>query len=330
MSISSAIPIRIWKNSAPFQWTFVRDKESVPVNGKPIQPLGVGFPYFAELPADLYRSELVAFVEITPETLCRQRATETSIQIEIVSDRLATAQETCAGLPVVVHGVELSIGSAHGLNNAYLKMLDSFQKEWPFVWHSEHLGFQTIAGDNNSSLEIGVPLPMPATVEAVELVAARSTTIQQRYTVPFLLENPAHYFSALPADEEIGNEYNFLTAFTQKSGCYLLLDLHNLYCNAVNHHFDARDVINTLPLDRVIEIHVAGGSWRDGFWMDAHDGRVSEPVWGLLEYVLPIAPNVAGVVFELLEEPAVRLGVSAIENELRHAWQIWNSTHGVN
>ena len=51
-----------------------------------------------------------------------------------------------------------------------------------------------------SRLEIGVPLPMPATVEAVELVAARSANIQQRYSVPFLLENPAHYFSRLPAD----------------------------------------------------------------------------------------------------------------------------------
>jgi len=209
-------------------------------------------------------------------------------------------------------------------------MLDSFQKEWPFVWHSEHLGFQTIAGDNDVRLEIGVPLPMPATVEAVELVAERSANILKRYDVPFLLENPAHYFSDLPADPEIRDEYRFLSAFTRKSGCYLLLDLHNLYCNAVNHHFDAHDVIDSLPLDRVIEIHVAGGSWRDGFWMDAHDGRVPEPVWELLVYVLPIAPNVAGVVFELLDEHAIRLGVAAIENELKRAWQIWNLSHGVN
>jgi len=306
------------------------DNSVLSLNGKPIQPLGVGFPYFAALPADLYRSDLVSFVEITPETLCRQRAKGSTTQIEIIPDRIATAQDTCAGLPVVVHGVELSIGSAHGLNDAYLQMLDSFQKEWPFVWHSEHLGFQTIAADNDSTLEIGVPLPMPATVEAVELVAGRSTAIQQRYSVPFLLENPAHYFSALPADPEIGNEYGFLTAFTEKSGCYLLLDLHNLYCNAVNHHFDAREVIDTLPLDRVIEIHVAGGSWRDGFWMDAHDGRVPEPVWELLEYVLPSVPNVAGVVFELLEDYAIRLGAPAIENELKRAWQIWNVRHGAN
>jgi uncharacterized protein len=303
----------------------VPDKACLQSNGNPIQSLGIGFPYFAALPADLYRSDLVAFVEITPETICRQRGTEKSVELHIVPDLLAQAKQTCAGLPVVVHGVELSIGSAHGLNNAYLKMLDRFQEEWAFVWHSEHLGFQTIAGDDDATLEIGVPLPMPATVEAVELVAERSTNIQQRYGVPFLLENPAHYFRDLPTDPEIGNEAGFLQAIAKNSGCYLLLDLHNLYCNAVNLHFDAREVINRLPLDRVIEIHVAGGSWRDGFWMDAHDGRVPEPVWKLLDYVLPIAPKVGGVVFELLEEYAVRLGTAAIENELRTAWHIWSS-----
>src|SRR5699024_9331738 len=99
-------------------------------------------------------SELVAFVEITPETICRQRGTGKSSELNIVPELLATARDTCDGLPLVVHGVELSIGSAHGLNNAYLRMLDRFQEEWSFVWHSEHLGFQTIAGDDDSSLEI--------------------------------------------------------------------------------------------------------------------------------------------------------------------------------
>src|ERR1041384_3396693 len=64
MSISLAIPIRIWKNSALFRWTSVQDKALLPLNGKPIHRLGIGFPYFAALPADLYRSDLVAFVEI--------------------------------------------------------------------------------------------------------------------------------------------------------------------------------------------------------------------------------------------------------------------------
>jgi len=267
----------------------------------------------------------VNFVEITPEQLCRQRGTGKGTTIEIVPDLMNLAQETCAHLPMVVHGVELSIGSAHSWNDAYVEMLDSFQRQWSFVWHSEHLGFQTISGDESPTRDVGVPLPMPATREAVDLVASRSTAMLERYGVPFLLENPAHYFSNFLAEPAVGDDIGLIRAVTEESGCWFLLDLHNLYCNAVNHHFDPFAAIDRMPLDRVIEIHIAGGSSRDGFWMDAHDGRVPEKVWEMLEYTLPLVPNVAGVVFELLEQHAVSLGRQAIEEELTRAQKVWNS-----
>jgi uncharacterized protein (UPF0276 family) len=293
-----------------------------------VQPLGLGLPYFASLPPEFYRSELLDFVEITPETLCRQRRDGMAVAIDLVPDQVDRAQETCASLPIVVHGVELSIGSAQGWNGAYVEMLDAFQARWPFVWHSEHLGFQTIPGDGDATLEVGVPLPLPATEETVRVVAARTVAIGQRYGVPFLLENPAHYLAGLPADPEIEDESGLMRAITERGGCFELLDLHNVYCNAVNHHSDPFAAIDRMPLSRVIEIHIAGGSWRDGFWMDAHDGRVPERVWELLEYTLLRTPNVAGVVFEMLDEHAVRLGLGAITEELMRARTVWQRWRG--
>jgi len=73
----------------------------------------------------------------------------------------------------------------------------------------------------------------------------------------------------------------------------------------------------------VIEIHVAGGRWEDGYWMDTHDGRVPTPVWELLEYTLPRCPNIAGVVFELLNYYATKMTFDAIAGELMRARQIW-------
>src|SRR5713101_754643 len=280
-----------------------------------MKPLGVGLPYFEELPPDLYRGGAVDFVEITPEALCRQERSG----LRLLPDKLARAQETCAALPIVVHGVELSIGSAHGCNAAYLDLLDRFQKLWPFLWHSEHLGFQTIPGENAHSLNTGVPLPLPPTVEAAELVAERSASIAQRYGVPFLLENAAHDLPDLPSDPEIGDDIGLMNAIVARSGCLQLLDLHNVWCNAVNHRHDPFAAIDRMPLDRVGEIHVAGGAWADGFWMDAHDSRVPEPVWDILEYTLPRTPNVGGVVFELLADHAVRLGADVIADELARA-----------
>jgi uncharacterized protein len=291
---------------------------------QPVKPLGVGVPYIAGLPAELYRVGLVDFVEITPETICRQRAAEKAPVIEIVPEQMKRARETVGALPLVVHGVELSIGSAHGCNDAYLDMLDRFQSAWPFVWHSEHLGFQTIPGENDATLEVGVPLPLPPVNEAAEMVAERSAAIGRRYGVPFLLENPAYYLTSLPTDPEIGDDIGLMSAITQRSGCFQLLDLHNVYCNAVNRGSDPFAAIDRMPLSRVLEIHVAGGSWRDGFWMDAHDGRVPERVWEMLAYTLPRAPNVAGVVFEMFDEHALRLGPMVIEGELKRAREIWD------
>jgi uncharacterized protein len=288
-----------------------------------IPVLGIGFPYIAGLPPDLYQSDIVDFVEVTPETICRQRAIGQSITMDIVPDQLNRARETCAQLPMVVHGVELSIGSACGWNVAYLEMLDLFQRNWPFVWHSEHLGFQTVQSGTGLVLEVGVPLPVPPTKEAVDLISERSTEICRRYEVPFLLENPAYYISELPSDPEIGDDIGLIDAIMKRSGCYLLLDLHNVYCNSLNHGLSPFAILDRVPLDRVVEIHVAGGASKDGFWMDGHNGPVPEPVWELLECALSRAPNVAGVVFEMLDEFAETFGVDAIEKELRRAREIW-------
>jgi len=290
----------------------------------PVTSFGIGLPYLASLPADLYTRDLLDFVEITPESLCRQRQDGTTVVLDLVPEKLRRARRTCESLPMVVHGVELSIGSAHGCNEAYLEMLDRFQASWPFVWHSEHLGFQTMPDSDGTPLEIGVPLPLPPTNEAATIVADRSRVIGQRYGVPFALENPAHYLSGLPVDPEIGDDIGLIRAITSRSGCFALLDLHNVYCNAVNHHFDAIAAIDRMPLDRVVEIHIAGGAWNGGFWTDAHNGRVTDGVWDLLAHTLPRTPHVGGVVFEMLEEHAVRLGPDAIVEELAHARDIWN------
>ena len=293
-----------------------------------IPKLGVGLPYFAALPAEIYRSGLIDFVEMTPETICRQRAMGKAISIEIEPSQLAEAQRACAALPLVVHGVELSIGSAHGWNSAYLERLDRFQALWPFLWHSEHLSFQTIQAEEGTTLEIGVPMPLPPTLESASLVARRSREIRRRYGVPFMLENPAHYLPDLPTDTELGDDIGLMNAIVSGSGCHQLLDLHNIHCNAINHGFDPFAALDRVFLNSVAELHVAGGSWNDGFWTDAHDGRVPDRVWELLEYVLPRCENAGGVVFELLEDHAVRLGPDAIGRELERVGRIWRRSRG--
>src|SRR5215471_21455544 len=118
-------------------------RSASPERAEPSACLGVGFSYIAELPTELYRPGLLDFVEITPETLCRTRRNGRICSMHFVPDRVERARAVCGELPIVVHGIELSIGSAFQCNESYLSMLDRFQAIWPFRWHSEHLSYQT-------------------------------------------------------------------------------------------------------------------------------------------------------------------------------------------
>jgi hypothetical protein len=291
--------------------------------------LGVGFPYAPGLPRDLYAArDLLDFIELTPEELCRERRVGRATRLEFVPAAFDAAQAACAGRPIVVHGVELSIGSAHGWHAPCLGLLDELWVRWPFAWLSEHLSFQRALDTRGRSKETGVPLPLPRTRAALGVVAPRAAALGARYGVPFLLENPAHYLRELPAEPGLESEGAFMTALTQASGCGVLLDLHNLHCNAVNFGLDAHDELRRYPLERVLEIHVAGGSWRAGFLMDSHGARVPEPVWELLHEALAACPRVRGVVFEVLEVAARELSADDMARDLERLRMAWEARPG--
>ncbi len=292
-----------------------------------LEPLGVGFGCHLALPDALYTKDLLDFIEVTPEIFHREENVQGSIQLVPDSKPFDAARRRCGGLPIAMHGVSLSIGSAHGMYEPCLTMMDRLLGEWPFRWYSEHLHFLTALDSNGQAANTGIPCPMPPTEESAELVATRAALIQRRYGVPFLLENPVHYLPDLPTDPTIGDEFGLMARIIALSRCGQLLDLHNLYCNAINFGFDATAALERIGLDHVGEIHVAGGSWRDGYYMDAHDGLVPEPVWDLVEQTLSRAPWITGVVFEILDEYMDRLRADGVARELERARAIWSRQH---
>jgi uncharacterized protein (UPF0276 family) len=145
-------------------------------------------------------------------------------------------------------------------------------------------------------MNVGITLPLPRDRETIELLVPRIREVRQRMPLPFLLENNVYYFD-IPACEM--DEPTFLNRLCRESGCGLVLDLHNVHANARNHGFDAAAMLAELELAHVGEIHVAGGMELDGFYLDAHCDTIPDPVWSLLEWILPRCPNVGGVTFEL-------------------------------
>jgi uncharacterized protein len=155
----------------------------------------------------------------------------------------------------------------------------------------------------------------------MEMLIPRVRFFTDTLPCPFLLENNVYFFSY---PNQKFSEEEFLNELCRQTNCSVLLDLHNLYTNAVNHRFDAIDYIARLDLNNVREIHVAGGVPMMGFHTDSHTGPVLEEVWCLLEYVAPLTPNLAGVTFEFHESAFSMLGEAGILEQVDRARSIVN------
>jgi len=113
-------------------------------------------------------------------------------------------------------------------------------------------------------------------------------------SVPLILENITCTVD-LPGAEM--DEGEFLAEVLGRSGCGMLLDVANVYTNAVNHGGDALALLEALPLDRVVQLHFAGGHTRDGMLVDSHAHATPAEVWRLLEAAVEQAP-VKGIILE--------------------------------
>ena len=158
-------------------------------------------------------------------------------------------------------------------------------------WYADHMFF----GFQASSYVWSSPLPFSRL--EVERVAGRAAALQDRLKLPLLHEN-AFYYAPMPGSEI--PEAEFIARLVEKAQTHLLIDLHNAYANSVNFEgYDAWAFLRTLPLDRAIELHIAGGQQAEGWYHDFHSHAVPEPVWDMLAYVVARAPNLRAVVLEV-------------------------------
>jgi uncharacterized protein (UPF0276 family) len=178
-----------------------------------------------------------------------------------------------AHYPMVMHGVSLSIGSTAPLDLDYVKALKALAREIEPAWISDHLCWTGMAGRNMHDL-----LPLPFTEEALDHVAGRVAAVQDELGQPILLENTSSYVTYVDAAMP---EWDFIVELARRTGCGLLLDVNNVYVNAVNHGFDPMAFINALPPALVRQIHLAGHEDHGTHIIDTHDHDVAPAVWQL-------------------------------------------------
>lgn len=209
--------------------------------------------------------------------------------VEVISENfmvdggrpLATLERVRERHPVILHGVSLSIGSAHGLDAEYLVRLRALADRIEPLWVSDHLCWTRTSSHNSHDL-----LPMPFNEEALGTVCGNIHRAQEALGREMLFENPSSYLT-FPEDEM--TEWEFMAAMAQRTGCSLLLDVNNIFVSACNHGFSAKNYVDGLPLDRVRQIHLAGhtpAAKGGQIAIDTHDREVCDAVWELYSRVM--------------------------------------------
>lgn len=189
---------------------------------------------------------------------------------------LQVLDHVAAHYPVVLHGVSMSVGSTDPIDFDYLAKLKSLAKRINARWVSDHLCWTGVCGLNVHDL-----LPMPYTDEALRHTLERVRAIQDFMERPLVLENPSTY---LEFSNSSWTECEFLAELADRADCGILLDVNNVYVSAFNHGFDPIQYLDTIPGDRVVQIHLAGHTHKGTHILDTHSAHVIDSVWELYRH----------------------------------------------
>jgi uncharacterized protein len=175
--------------------------------------------------------------------------------------------------PVVMHGVSLSIASTAPMDMDYLAELKKLERRTNPKWISDHLCWTGVHGMNLHDL-----LPVPYTDEALKHVVSRIKQVQDYLGRRIAIENVSSYITYESSSME---EWDFVSAMANESDCWLLLDINNVFVSGSNHDFSTHAFIKNVPVDRVIQFHLAGHSEGETCLIDTHDEPVCDDVWDL-------------------------------------------------
>ncbi len=222
----------------------------------------------------------------------------------------ALLDDYSAGDWLLGHGVSYSLLGATGNHQRWLRRLAQEVEERRYRWITEHVGFV-----GAGRFTFSAPMPMPMNPDVVALGARRLRNIANVVDCPVGVENLATCLSPQDAIEQGRLIRGLLTPVDG----VLLLDLHNLWCQSLNCGVDVETLLAELPLDRVCEIHLAGGRESEAasgrsLRRDTHDDLVPPSVLELLERAAPRCPNLEAVIYE-------RLGASLADSALHDAYR---------
>lgn len=241
--------------------------------------LGVGIGFRPNLRTDIFlnRSK-IDFLEITSDHY-----------IDAAPAKLDELELLREHFPLIPHSLELSLGSAEGIDENYLAKLADVVEAADPPWFSDHICFTRSGG-----VKIGHLAPVPFTDEALGVFVRNIERVQSQISIPLILENIT-YNVEYPSSEM--TETVFMRRLLDETDCGLLLDVANLYINAKNLGFDWRNYLDELPTERVVQLHFVGSHASGERLIDAHADETQDEIWNVFREVC-VRCDIKGAVLE--------------------------------
>jgi uncharacterized protein len=241
--------------------------------------IGLRHPHYAAVLGRAVDAPLrVDFLEVHAENFFAQGGA--------VADVLGQAAQR---YPMSLHGVGLSLGSASGIDDWHLGQLKRLVDRINPMLVSDHACFGR-ANIDGKAVHANDLLPIRHTQTSLDVLCANVSQVQDTLKRRIAVENISAYIRWNDSDY---GETEFLNALTQRTGCGVLMDLNNIYVNALNDPAlkptalsSCTAWIDTIRADSVMEIHLAGFSPSDTLVIDDHATPVHEPVWQLYRHAL--------------------------------------------
>ncbi len=244
-----------------------------------IAPVGIGWrhPHYAEL---LEQRPALDFIEVHSENFFADGGAALSV-----------LHEGRAAYPVSLHGVGLSLGSAMGVDPWHLEQLARLVDRIDPLRVSDHASFARgpLAGQPVHAADL---LPVPMSAEALDVMSANVQRVQDRLKRTIAVENLSAYVHWPDAEMD---EPALLNTLAQRTGCGLLVDVNNIYVNALNAQLRnpgveplraCRQWLDAIDGGSVAELHLAGHAHCGDIVIDDHGSRVQEPVWALYAHAI--------------------------------------------
>mgnify|MGYP002654446362 CR=1 FL=1 len=216
----------------------------------------------------------------------------------------------------LVHSVSLPLGGTRAPDPAQCALIRETAARLNSPWVSEHL---SVGGTPHQAS--GFFLPPLQTDEGVAIAARNIRAFAAAVGRPVAVETGVAYLARKAFEMPDGD---YVAQVVRAADCGILLDLHNVYCNARNGRLDFDDFLARLPKDRVWEMHLAGGMEQDGVWLDAHSGPIPPDLKAMAREVLSELPNLGALNFEIYDSFVAEAGEGVLDrtvDDLRALWE---------